>query len=122
MKASWGGNDCAINSRTDLTAVVDAVLTSAQPSMVFLEAPNGNVLVFGVGLDESVLTFVEPDGRSFHSIGKVDRRDLLVFLCRDQLEDFMGEMAVPTRDALAAAEQFVSNHQRPPAVRWEPDW
>ena len=90
--------------------------------MVFLEAKNGKILVFGVGLDESVLTFMEPDGTSFHSLGDRERKGYLHFLCRDQIDEFMTEMAVSERDALVAAEQFLATSERPSVVVWEPDW
>jgi hypothetical protein len=90
--------------------------------MIFLEADTGDVLVFGVGSEESVLTFVERDGLSFHSLGNRDRKGHLSFDCRDQVDDFMAEMAVPAATALSAAEHFVSTRQRPPQISWEPDW
>jgi hypothetical protein len=69
MKATWGEEEATIGSREELDAVVLAIRRSGQPTMVFLEAESGKVLVFGVGHDESVLTFAEPDGTSFHSLG-----------------------------------------------------
>ena len=87
MKARWGTSDAVIKSRHDVDAVVSAVRTSGQPTMVFLEADNGRVLVFGVGYEESVLTFAERDGTSFHSLGDRDREGHLLFLCRDQVDE-----------------------------------
>jgi hypothetical protein len=123
MKARWGGeNERAVNSRDELNVVIDDVRRSGQPTMIFLMAENGTILVFGVGLDESVLTFMEPDGTSFHSLGDRERRGYLRFLCRDQIDEFMTEMAVPEREALVAAEQFLATNERPSVVVWEPDW
>lgn len=34
----------------------------------------------------------------------------------------MAEMAVPERDALRAAAQFLERSDRPSAVPWESDW
>lgn len=41
-----------------------------------------------------MLTFVEPDGTSFHSLGDTERKRFPHFLCRDQVDEFMMEMAV----------------------------
>lgn len=49
------------------------------------------------------------------------RRERL-FLCRDQIDEFMAEMAVPEGEAVAAAEVFVATAERPPGVTWESDW
>jgi hypothetical protein len=122
MKASWGGTETTVNSAHDLKTVIASVRKSGRPTMVFLEATNGNVLVFGVGQDESVLTFAEPDGTSFHSLGDRERKGYLHFQCRDQMDEFMTESAVPEGDALIAAEQFLATSERPSAVPWEPDW
>lgn len=90
--------------------------------MIFLEAEGGRTFVFGIGRGESVLTFWDPDGTSFHSLGDVTRKGHLQFVCRDQVDDFMAEMAVPERAAIAAAEEFLATGERPCAVTWEPDW
>lgn len=122
MKASWGPNEALVQSQRELDVVVDDVRRSRQPTMVFLEAENGRALVFGVGLGESVLTFTEPDGTSFHSVGDRHREGYLHFLCRDQIDEFMTEMAVPEHKALLAAAQFLATGDRPSEVQWEPDW
>ncbi|WP_437998199.1 Imm1 family immunity protein [Sorangium sp. So ce185] len=122
MKASWGTSETTVESREDLYAMIETVRRSGQPTMVFLQAANGNVLVLGVGQDESVLTFAQPDGTSFHSLGNRERKGYLLFRCRDQVDEFMTEMAVPEDDAIVAAEQFLATGERPPAVQWEPDW
>ena len=122
MKASWGTSEAAISSREQLEAIVETIRASGQPTMVFLEAEDGTVLVFGVGHEESVLTFVESDGTSFHSLGNPEREGFLLFLCREEIEEFMTEMAVPERIALHAAEQFLTAPHRPSGVTWEPDW
>jgi hypothetical protein len=122
MKASWGENELLVNSPSDLDIVVDSVRRSGQPTMVFLEEEDGTCLVFGVGRLESVLTFAEPDGTSFHSLGDRDRKGYLHFLCRDQIDEFMAEMAVSEHAALKAAEQFVETRKLPSAVVWEADW
>ncbi|AUX35800.1 MULTISPECIES: Imm1 family immunity protein [Sorangium] len=122
MKASWGTCETTVESRDDLDAVIEAVRRSGQPTMVFLQAANGNVLVFGVGQDESVLTFTEPDGTSFHSLGNRERKGYLLSRCRDQVDEFMTEMAVPENDAIVAAGQFLATGECPPGVQWERDW
>src|SRR5689334_5204535 len=96
MKALWGEQQKTISTCADLDLVIGAVLASGKPTMVFLEGDNGRVLVFGVGREESVLTFVESDGTTFHSLGDANRKERIVFFCRDQPDEFMGEMAVPS--------------------------
>lgn len=123
MNASWGERTMVIHARSDLDVVIEDVRRSGQPTMVFLEAENGNCLVFGVGQEESVLTFAYPNGESLHSLGADRYREgRLHFLCRDQIDEFMVEMALPERDAIAAAVQFLDSHELPTAVTWEADW
>jgi hypothetical protein len=122
MKACWGSSATEIATRDELRAIAAAIRASGQPTMLFLEADNGKTLVVGLGHEESVLTFVEPDGGSFHSRGDTEREGFLSFLCRDQVDEFMAEMAVPEGDAVVAAEAFVETAERPPGVTWEADW
>ena len=122
MKANWNIHESVLSSRDDLYNVIDGIRNSKQPTMVFLEADNGRMLVFGVGSTESVLTFAEPDGSSYHSLGNPERKGHLLFLCRDQVDEFMAEMAVPEDDALRAAEEFFSTQERPEGIVWEADW
>lgn len=119
LNARWGDHEALIASVDDLDAVVATVRTSGQPTMVFLEAANGTVMAFGAGQVESVLMYAEPDGTSFHSVGDVRRAGYLHFLCRDQRDQFMLEMAIPEADALVAGRQFLTIGQRPSSVRWE---
>jgi hypothetical protein len=122
MKANWGDNEAAISSSDELRALINDVRNTGQPTMVFLEADDRTVLVFGIGREESVLSFVAPDGTSFHSLGDRDRKGYQMFLCRDQIDEFMNEMAVPEPDAISAAEHFLVTREQPPQVTWEPDW
>jgi hypothetical protein len=119
--AKWRDVVRAVTSPEDLAGVVAAVRSTGEPTMVFLEAENGRVLVFGVGHRESVLTFYEPDGTSFHSLGDPDRRDRLRFRAGDLVDDFMGDMAVATTDALVAAAEFLETDERPEGITWEAD-
>jgi hypothetical protein len=123
MKAYWGKEEVDVTTSEDVAAIVSAVSQSQQPTIVFLHAKeNGRTLAFGVGHAESVLTFVEPDGRTFHSLGDVNRKGHFVFLCRDRFQEFDLEQAIPTEDALSAANQFLANGEQPTSVRWEADW
>ena len=47
---------------------------------------------------------------------------IVVFLCRDQIDEFMAEAAIPESTALEAAEEFVATQKRPSSVKWEADW
>ncbi len=122
MKASWGERTGVVTSRAELEAVRREIDASGQPTMLFLQVEDGRCLVLGLGAPESVMTYVEPDGRSFHSLGDIGRKGRLVFLNRDQLDEFMAEMAIPTSVAFAASLDFVETGERPSRVRWEADW
>jgi hypothetical protein len=80
------------------------------------------MLVAGFGADEAVLTFVQQDRTTFHSLGDPDRKGFLQFRCRDQLDDFMAEMAVPANVADEAVKLFFEDGKMPGNVEWEADW
>ncbi|MGE5180536.1 MAG: Imm1 family immunity protein [Acidobacteriota bacterium] len=122
MKASWGERSGLVTSRDELEAVQREIDASGQPTMVFLTARDGRCLVVGLGAAESVLTYVDADARSFHSLGAIGHKGHLVFLNRDQLDEFMAEMAIPTTVAFDAAVEFLETGERPSSVRWEADW
>ncbi|XXS69730.1 RHS repeat-associated core domain-containing protein [Sorangium sp. So ce131] len=90
MKCYWTEHDpILVNSTEELLALIDDTKSIGRPTMMLLEHDNGRTLVIGLGSPESVLTFVETDGTSFHSVGDVSRSGVLRFWCRDQLDDFM---------------------------------
>lgn len=123
MKAYWTEEtQRAVTSVTELRAVIDDVKKLGEPTMLFLERDDGRTLVFGIGYPESVLTFIDHDGESFHSVGDTSRKGVLKFWCRDQLDDFIAEMAVSESSAIAAAESFLAQGAMPPNVKWEADW
>lgn len=109
-------------SFADVERVIAEVRLQARPTMIFLEQDGGSTLVFGIGSDDSVLTFADSEGVTFHSVGNVKRKGILRFWCRDQLDDFFAEMAVPEALAVAAAREFLSTGRRPTSIVWEPDW
>ena len=90
--------------------------------MLFLEQDSGSTLVLGLGAPESVLTFVHEDGSSYHSCGDAQRRDMLKFWCREQLDDFGAEMAIAESVAIAAAHEFYAKGTQPSNLEWEADW
>lgn len=92
------------------------------PVMVFLERDDGRMMVLGVGRDESILTYVDEGGRTYHSVGDLQRGGTMVFMCRNQPDEFMSEMAVSESSAMAAAELFFLSGERPENITWEPDW
>lgn len=122
IHATWDSNSLLIGSELDLTNVVNTIKASGEPTMVFLEHANGRTLVVGIGHAESVLSYFEEDGTSFHSIGNIDRAGLIQFKCRDQVDDFLLEMAVPESSAIEAAREFLIKGNRPVSVQWEADW
>ena len=90
--------------------------------MLFLESFTGSTLVIGVGAKDSILTFAEKDGTTFHSVGDLRRTGCLQFRCRDTLDDFQAEMAIPEKQAISAVLEFFETGARPQVVKWEPDW
>lgn len=102
--------------------VICLVKSVGEPTMVFLEHGNGRELVFGLGHPDSVLTFVDADGATYHSVGNTDREGYIEFRCRDQVDQFFAEMAIPESLAVDAAREFFARADRPAQVNWEPDW
>ena len=90
--------------------------------MPIVEHGSGATLVVGIGAPESVLTYIEPDGTSFHSVGDTSRVGRLQFLCRNQVDEFMEEMAIPEETALSALFHFMAAGARPNNIQWEADW
>jgi len=111
-----------VASVEELRNVIRDVSAYEHPTMLFLENELGATLVVGLGMAETVLCFVEPDGTSFHSVGDVSRRGTLLFSCRSQFDEFMEEMAIPLRVGVDAAEHFFVSGQKSREVEWEADW
>ena len=123
MKAYWTeGVTREIVSANQLDELIHEVRGQKVPTMVFLEHDCGTTLVFGVGAGESILTYVDGEGRTFHSIGDVNRSGVLKFWCRDQPDDFLAEMAIPEAVAIDAAHRYREGGTRPENVEWEADW
>jgi hypothetical protein len=122
MQVYWRDKQQIVTSADDLRSVVETVRQLDEPTMLFLEGEERETLVVGLGHDESVLTFVQSDGKSFHSLGDPSRTGRLRFWCRDQIDEFMEEMAVPEKDAVNATFQFLASGGKPSIIRWEADW
>ena len=123
MKAYWTeGTTREISSIGELDEVIRDVLELGEPTMLFLERDDGSTLVLGLGSAESVLTYADPAGSTFHSLGDIEHRGIVKFRCCGQLDDFLAEMAVPSRIAVEAAHEFCATGIRPLKVTWEADW
>lgn len=122
MKVSWGARSAVIHSEQELVVLLAMVRAASKPVILFVEHSSGATLAAGIGAPESVLTYVGSNGTSFHSVGDTRRLGRLQFLCRDQVDEFMEEMAVPEADAIAALLQFVEAGARPNNIQWEADW
>ncbi|WP_437837249.1 Imm1 family immunity protein [Sorangium sp. So ce1153] len=123
MKCYWTEQEATLAASMDeLLEFFADVKNIGHPTMVFLEHDNGRMLVIGLGSSESVLTFVESDGASFHSVGDTSRSGVLRFWCRDQLDEFMVQMAIPESLAIDAARSFFVSGVMPSNVIWEADW
>jgi hypothetical protein len=121
LKASWGVGTATITSPAELRSLIERVRELKEPTMLFLEATTGSTLVVGLGAKESVLTFAEKDGTSFHSVGDTRRTGYLQFRCRDTVDDFHAEMAIPEPAAIEAALEFLETGRKPQGVLWEAD-
>lgn len=122
MRAEWADESMAISSVSQVDQIIRDVRDSGVPTLVYIYSDNNEVLAFGIGHDESVLTFAEPSGRTFHSLGSRYREGLVQFMNVDTMDDFMLSMAVPEAVAAEAARSFVSSARRPHNVTWESDW
>jgi hypothetical protein len=123
VKAYWTeSTERSVRNEAQLASVIAEVLALDEPTMLFLEHEVGSTLIVGIGANETVLTFVESDSTSFHSIGDKERVGVLKFWCRDQVDDFLAEMAIPTTSGIDAAKYFLAKGQKPQNVTWEPDW
>lgn len=123
MSAHWTANPPReIHSREELIGTIEVVRAVKEPTMLFLERSDGYSLILGLGSAQSVLTLVEPNGTTLHSLGDAQRSGTLRFWCRDQVDEFLAEMAVPESVAVDAALAFFSSTEMPPNIRWERDW
>jgi hypothetical protein len=123
MKAYWTELDeRELSDDAGLTALIGEVLALSRPTVLFLEHDDGQTLSIGLGASETVLSYVDVGGTSFHSVGEPGREGVLKFQCRDQLDDFLAEMAVPAALGLEAAKAFVARPEQPQNVAWEADW
>jgi hypothetical protein len=122
MKAYWRDVETSVATAEELRLLVAKVQQLGEPTILFLEQDGKATLAIGLGGKESVLTYSEPDGRSFHSLGDPTRTERLRFWCRDQMDEFMAEMAIPEPDAVSAAFEFLLSGARPANVKWEADW
>jgi len=122
LKVNWGGEATTVTNVAELHAVIDRIRELAEPTMLFLEAQSGDTLVVGLGSPESVLTFAEQDGSTFHSVGDTSRRGYLRFRTRDTVDDFHAEMAISESRAMEAALEFFETGRRPQGIKWEADW
>jgi hypothetical protein len=101
MKAYWSNSsERSLSSQRELTEVIGEVRRLGRPTMLFMESDGGTTLVLGIGGNQSVLTYMDAAGVTFHSVGDVSRNEVFQFWCRDQLDDFLMEMAVPESAAV----------------------
>jgi hypothetical protein len=122
MNASGDRARRIVRSDAELSATIADVRALGRPTILFLEDEGAGCLALGIGAALSVMAFVRPGGESFHSLGDASRKDVVRFWCREQLDDFMAETAVPEETAIAAAYEFLRTRQQPSTVRWEADW
>ena len=123
MNAYWTDPPAprTIANRDQLGELLQEVGALGRPTMLYLERQDAGTLVVGLGARETVLTFIEPDGASYHSRGDITRTDVLRFWNAELFDEFLGEMAVPAALAVIAAHEFFASDGAPPSVRWEAD-
>jgi len=123
MKAYWqAGVERRVETVDALHGLIAEVESLGMPMMLFLEHESGTMLVAGLGHAETILSFVGREGNTFHSVGDKDRSGVLRFWCRDQLDEFLAETAVPGDVGSRAADMFYETGEPPSNVTWEPDW
>jgi hypothetical protein len=116
------GDERSVETVAELRAEIARIRALDQPTMLFLEHDNGDVLVVGLGAELSVLSLSRRDGSSFHSVGDLERIGFIQFSSQGVMEDFFAEMAVPEEDAVTAAVTFAETGQAPENITWEADW
>lgn len=122
MKVQWTtSSTVTVSSPSELASVIETVRRLGRPTMVHMEH-DGKALSLGVGGPESVLTWMDADLTSYHSVGDLSRKGRIQVWNCDQLDDFFAELAVPEQVGIDAAMAFVATGERPDNVRWEGDW
>ena len=122
MQAQWTrSTKVPLATPQELEAVIETVRRIGRPTVVYLER-DGQTLAFGVGCTESVLTWMDRDQTTWHSVGDLARKGTIQLWSCDQLDDFFAELAVPEAVGLDAARSFAATGRRPDQVRWEGDW
>jgi len=126
VTATWGLRVRSVGGAADFDALVAEIRASGEPAIVFLQGEDGAILSVAVGRDESVLGWFEPArpnelGEAWHSLGDVERKGTLTFVCGNQTSELFAECAIPAALALFAAAEFLATGRRPLGVTWERD-
>ncbi|HZS37680.1 MAG TPA: Imm1 family immunity protein [Polyangia bacterium] len=109
------------SSVDEVRALIAEVRALPEPTMLFLER-DGKLLAVGLGGALSPVTWMEPGGATFHTVGDLSRIGCIQLWSQTQLDDFFAELAIPEAAAIAAAIFFASTGERPPDLHWEADW
>jgi hypothetical protein len=123
-RIEWGEDGQAeVASVEDLDGVLDELTDQAleKPFMVELISPNGDSLAAGLGLDESVLSWVPGDQNPPYYASKGDgaAEGTVVFHYRGDWSEFPRWSAVPRGEVREAMRHFFATGEMPRNVEWK---
>jgi hypothetical protein len=124
QRIEWGESDGEwVTTIEELDRLLDALVLQAadRPFVVELISPKGDTLSVGLGLKESVLSWVPAGGDPpyFTSEGNLQADGTVVFFYRGDWSEFPRWSAIPVEAAREAVSEFWHTGQRPTSVKWE---
>lgn len=93
-----------------------------RPSLVEIENQSGDILAIGLGLKESILSFVSASGDPPYWISKGKKKNLedtIVFYCYDEWSEFPSSALIPMEVARSVMKEFVKTGKLSDEIDWE---
>ena len=123
QRVEWNEDSGAwVVSVVELDALLDDLTEAARamPFMAELTSDAGDSLAIGLGLDESVASWVSAGGAPpyFASGGDPEADGMIVFFYRGHWSEFPRSSAVPTERAREVLRDFFRLGRRPANFRW----
>jgi hypothetical protein len=127
-KVQWSDSDWRlVSSLAELDATLDAIhaeAASSYPRLIQIASPDGSVMHIGLGLSESVLTYVPPEKwPSLTSRGNLhsSEDETILFYMGDCDCEMPATYAIPIDVARRAVDSYVESGRLLDDVRWEHD-
>lgn len=123
QRVEWTDDSGAwVTSVQELDSLLDDLTQAARakPFMAELTSNAGDSLAIGLGLDESVASWVSAGGAPpyFASEGDPEADGMIVFFYRGHWSEFPRSSAVPTERAREVLRDFFRHGRRPANFRW----